>query len=332
MRLIAKQVRRAAMGCGVLLAALLAASCGGGQTSSNFRPTRIIAFGDESSAILDIDGNSNGRKYSVNGTVSATDPTIDCRGNPNWIQILAAALGTYVFPTCNPSGSAVFNPPNRIRATVGAKALDLASQIDAQTAESEFQDGDLVTVLVGANDVLTQYAQYPTLSEVEITANVEAAASEVGRQVNRLADLQAKVIISTILPLGSSPYAFAEKAAYIDTDRRALIERLTLKFNNALLAKIANDGRRIGLVQLDQSVLQVVKFPGLNGITNSTTPVCDLSKSSLVPPSILDCSALTLIANGSGTAFLWADDRHLSFGGQTLLGNLAAQRARNNPF
>ena len=66
-----------------------------------------------------------------------------------------------MFPTCNPAGSAVFDPPNRIRATVGARAADLSAQIDAQLAESDFRDGDLVTVLVGANDVLPQYAQYP---------------------------------------------------------------------------------------------------------------------------------------------------------------------------
>ena len=332
MRLNASDVRRVAMGCGVLMAALLAASCGGGQPSSTFHPTRIIAFGDETSVIVDIDGNGNGHKYSVNGTVSATDTTLDCRTDRIWIQTMAAAFGTFVFPTCNPAGAATFAPPNRIRATFGARAVDLAAQIDAQIAESAFGDGDLVTVLVGANDVLTEYTQYPAVSEVQLTANVEAAGTEVGRQVNRLAGMGAKVIIATIPDVGDSPYAIAEKAAHIDTDRRALIQRLTLKLNTALRGEITNDGRRIGLVLLDEAVKQVVKFPGLNGITNSTTAVCDLSKSSQVPPSILDCTDFTLIAGGSSGAFLWADDRHLSFGGQNLLGNLAAQRARNNPF
>jgi len=332
MRLIAKQARRAAMGCGVLAAALLLASCGGGSPSSNFQPTRIIAFGDETSVILDLDANANGHKFSVNGTPSSTDPTIDCRLNPIWIQDLASSFGNFVFPTCNPAGSAVSNPPNRIRATVGARAADLSAQIDAQLAESAFQSGDLVTVLVGANDVLAQYTQYPTISEVDLTANVEAAGNEVGRQVNRLADLGAKVLISTIPDVSATPFAIAEKAAHIDTDRQLLIQRLVLSFNSALRLQIDNDGRRIGLVLMDEAVLQVVKFPGLNGITNSTTAVCDLAKSTLAPPSILDCTDLTLIPFGSSGAFLWADDRHLSLGGQTLLGNLAVQRAHNNPF
>ena len=332
MRLIAKQARRAAICCGVLAAALTLAACGGSEPSSDFEPTRIIAFGDETSSILDIDGNANGRKFSVNGT-SATDNTaIDCRGHPNWLQTLAAAYGNYVFPTCNPAGSAVFDPPNRIRATVGARAADLAAQIDAQVAESAFQDNDLVTVLVGVNDIFAQYQQYPTVSEVQLTANVEAAGRLVGREVNRLANAGPRVLIATLPDVSFSPYAIAEKAAYIDTDRQELIQRLVDAFNTSLKLELENDGHKIGLVLLDEAVRQVVNFPGTYGIVNSSQAVCDLSKSQLTPPSTLDCTEFTLIPFGSGATFLWADDRHMSSGGQAMLGQLAASRALNNPF
>ena len=245
---------------------------------------------------------------------------------------LAAAFGTFVFPTCNPAGSAVFDPPNRIRATVGARAADLSAQIDAQLAENGFRDDDLVTVLVGVNDVLSQYTQYPAVSEVQLIANVEAAGTEVARQVNRLANADAKVIVATIPDVSFSPYARAERAAHIDTDRQDLIQRLVLKFNEALKLELINDGRRIGLVLLDEAVRQVVNFPGTYGILNSSLAVCDLSKSQLTPPSILDCTEFTLIVDGTGSSFLWADDRHLSYGGHQMLGQLAANRALNNPF
>jgi len=332
MRLIAKQARRAAIGCGVLAATLLLAACGGSEPTSTFHPTRIIAFGDETSSILDIDGNFNGHKFSVNGSDVNDNNAVDCRSHPNWLQTLAAAFGTYVFPTCNPAGSAVFDPPNRIRATVGARAEDLSTQIDAQLAESSFQDTDLVTVLVGANDVLAQYQQYPTLSEIELTANVEAAGTLVGRQVNRLADAGARVIIATIPDVSLSPYGLAEKAAHIDTDRQALLQRLVDAFNTSLKLQIENDGHKIGLVLLDEAVRQVVKFPGSHGILDGSHAVCDLSKSQLTPPSTLDCTEFTLIPFGSGATFLWADDRHMSSGGQAMLGQLAASRALNNPF
>ncbi len=332
MRLNASEVRRTALRCGVLAVAMLAVSCGGGTAANSFVATRILAFGDETSVIVDSRGDGNGNKYSVNGTVSATDPTLACRSNPLWIQGLASIYSGLVFPQCNPGPTLVTNPPSRIRAAFGAQAADVSAQIDAQIAESGVQAGDLATVLVGANDVLNQYAQYPTASEVELTANVSAAGAETGRQVNRLADLGAKVIISTIPDVGFSPYALAEKAAHIDTDRQQLIIRLTKAFNDSLRATIVNDGRRIGLVLMDEIVEGVAKFPGLNGFTNATTGVCDLTQSALVPPSILDCTSFTLISGGSASAFLWADDRHLSSGGQNALGILAVSRARNNPF
>lgn len=331
---IANPARRAARACAVMAAALVLASCGGSSSQdSDFEPTRFIALGDETSSILDIDGNSNGHKFSVNGTVAGNQNQVDCRTNPLWIQTLTAAFGSFVFPTCNPAGTAVFDPPNRIRATVGARAADLAAQIDAQRAESEFRDGDLVTVLVGVNDVLAQYAQYPSISEVDLTANVETAGREVARQVNRLAEeTDARIIVSTIPDVAYSPYAFAEKASHIDTDRQQLIQRLVVAFNTALKLELLNDGRRIGLVLLDEAVRQTFNFPGSHGITNSTVAACDLSKSQLIPPSTLDCTEFTLVPNVAAATSLWADDRHLASGGQLMLGNLASNRARNNPF
>ena len=333
MRLNASEVRRTALRCGVLAMATLAASCGGGSgASSNFHATRILAFGDETSVIVDVRGDGNGSKYSVNATVSASDATLACRSSPLWIQVVASSFGGLVFPQCNPGPTLVTDPPSRIRATFGALATDMSAQIDAQLLESSFQGGDLAMVMVGVNDVLGQYANYPMVSEAQLTANVTAAGAEAGRQVNRLANLGAKVIVSTIPDVGFSPYAIAEKAAHIDTDRQQLIIRLVKAYNDSLRGTLVNDGTKIGLVLMDEIVDGVAKFVGLNGFTNATTGVCDLTKSAYVPPSILDCTNLTLISGGMPISYLWADDRHLSAGGQNALGNIAAQRARNNPF
>ena len=83
---------------------------------------------------------------------------------------------------------------------------------------------------------------------------------------------------------------------------RLLIQRLVVNFNEALKLELINDGRRIGLVLLDEAVRQVVNFPGTYGILNSSMPVCDLSKSQLTPPSILDCTEFTLIIGGTGSS------------------------------
>ena len=302
------------------------------QQQNSYGVTRIIAFGDETSVIVDTLGNGNGSKYSVNGVVSSTDPTLVCSSDPIWIQTLASAYPNVVFPQCNPGPSPAQDPSSRIRAFNGAMAADLSGQIDAQIADSGFASGDLVTVLVGVNDVIAQYAQYPALSQDTISQNLRTAGETVGDQVNRLAASGAKVIVSTIPDIGYSPFALAEKAAHIDTDRQQLIIGLVGAFNAGLRTTIINDGHSIGLVTMDQQVENIVQFVGSNGFTNVTTGVCDLGQSLLTPPSILDCTDLTLIPNGNSSTFLWADDRHLSFGGQLQLGNLANVRAHNNPF
>ena len=322
---------RRVAGVGVLVAATLVASCGGGDQVSTFRAGRVIAFGDEMSLIVDVNNDGNGRKYTVNSTVSTTDPTLECAFNRLWIQIVASHYGL-VFPECNHGADAVAAPSSRIRAGVGARAADLSAQIDAQLAEGSFRDGDLATVMIGQNDILALYAQYPGVSEDQLSGEAEAAGVEVGRQVNRLADAGVKVLLATIPDTGVTPFAAKEKVAHTDTDRAALLTRLANRFNGRLRATIENDGRRIGLILLDELVSAVGKFRGLEGFTNANTGACDLTKSALTPPSSLDCSNLTLITGAGPNSFLWADDFNLSAGGHNTFGDLARSRAETNPF
>ena len=331
MTLMLWSARRGAMAGGVLAVAVLSASCGGGDQVSKFEADRALAFGDESSLLVDRNRDGNGFKYGINGTLSATDPTTSCRFNALWIQAVAALYGL-VFPQCNPGPTPVAAPTSRIRASLGATSADLAVQIDAQRAESAIGSGDIATVLVGLNDVLAQYAQYPAVNEVTLSDNVEAAGAVVGAQVNRLADAGARVLVSTIVDAGVTPFAANEKRNNADTDRAALLTRLSQRFNASLRRTIVNDGRKIGLVLLDEQVSVVGKFNGLNGFANTSTGACDLTKSALVPPSALDCTDLTLITGAGSNSYLWADDRHLSAGGQASLGSLAVSRAKNNSF
>jgi outer membrane lipase/esterase len=315
--------RGALVGAGVLASALLA-SCGGGQQVTAFSPNRIVAFGDEASVIDDFKGDANGRKYSVNGTVSATDATLDCKQNPIWIQILATQYGL-VFPQCNPAPNAVAAPTSRIRAFPGAVVADLSGQIDAQLAESPFTGRDFAVVMIGQNDVLAAYAQYPTVSESTLTLKLQAAGTAYGDQVNRLSAAGAKVLVASMSDVGLSPFAYAERAAHADTDRAALLRRLTKALNDKMRSRIVNDGHLIGLILLDEYIGTVAATPGAGGFVNATTAVC-------IPPSALDCTNLTLISGGGPTAYLWADATHLSYGGQAALGSLVVNRAVNNPF
>ena len=93
-------VRLAARGCAfaVFAAAALLAACGGGDQVDPFKPTRVLAFGDELSVI-----EADGRKYSINafkqitatdGTVTDDPTTLDCARNPLWVQNVASSFSS----------------------------------------------------------------------------------------------------------------------------------------------------------------------------------------------------------------------------------------------
>jgi outer membrane lipase/esterase len=307
---------RATLCAGVIAAGMLLASCGGGQQVQTFHATRIIAMGDESSLI-----NADQSKYTVNAILAGTTSTLDCASNPLWIQSVAAFYGLS-FPQC-PGDDA--NPVNVILATNGATVADLGTQIDTQLSNGGFAAGDMVTVLVGANDVIAQFQQYPAIGEPDLLANLNAAGVALADQVNRLADLGVKVIVSTIPDMGLTPFAGDRSPGSTDSNP-GLLTRLSARFNDAMLAELTNDGHRIGLIQLDEFLDSTNLATSLNtGVFNNTT----LASCSIPTPA---CTTNTLVDDAVNSTWLWADSLHLSPAGQASLGSLAVARAQNNPF
>ncbi len=319
MKLNLNRTARAVLGAGLLASAALLTACGGsGEQEQIFYASRVIAFGDEFSVI-----NANGTKYGVNGFATGTT-TLDCQVNPIWIQSLAASYGL-AFPEC--PGTSTVAPVSRIYAANQAKVADVSAQIDTYLANGGFVSGDLATVLVGANDVVAQFQQYPAVGEAQLAANLSATGAALAAQVNRLAEVGVKVLIVTIPDMGLTPFAGVRTAGSSNVNP-AVLTRLSLAFNDALLAKIMNDGRRIGLVQLDE-YLKAVDTATINNFSgrsysNSTRAACAVA--------LPDCTTNTLTPDAVGAAWLWADDRHLGPIAQSALGSLALTRARNNPF
>ena len=311
--------RRVAL-IGGLIASACLASCGGGDQVSQFQPIRVIAFGDESSTI-----DSNGRKYTVNAVTSDTG-ALDCAANPIWVQYVASIYGL-VFPQCNVG--AQISPTSLIYAAPNAMVADLPTQIDQQLNNDGFSGADLVTMLIGANDILSLYAQYPGIGQDELNASVAQLGVALAEQVNRVANLGGKVLIATVPDLGLSPFAVREEQ--VNPGRAAVLTALSNAFNGALRANIEDDGRKIGLVILDERLVEYNRSPDSYGIVNTTQGACSVA--------LPNCTTSTLIADPSsvtgaadGNTWLWADDTHLSAGGQLTLGQLAAQRLQTNPF
>lgn len=295
-------------------AALLAACGGGTSTIDAFVPKTVVAFGDETSVLL-----PDGRKYSINALTAAK--ALDCRSNPLWVQYLAAQYALE-FAECNPDN--VVDPKAKMRAVVGARAADLAGQIDAHVTAGGFGDDAMATVLIGANDILALYDDFPTRGRSELEADARDLGRLVGVQINRLVDRGVRVIVATVPDQGLTPFALAEKAANTDIDRAALLKSLTAEFNAGIRTTIVNDGRFVGLILGDEMVQAMVKSPSSFSLGNVTSVVCTAA--------LPDCSSDTLITSGNATTWLWADTLRLGPNGQQRLGLLAASRAANNPF
>lgn len=313
-----------------LTATAALASCGGGSQLVSFAPTRFIAFGDESSVI-----DNTGRKFTINA-LKTDSAALDCSLNPIWIQALTSYYGL-VFAQCNPA--AVTTPTAFTRATVNAKVADVVAQVNAQEAAGGFVGTDLVTVLAGANDILDSYKKYPAVPFDQLKGSVEAAGALLSTQVNRIAALGGKVVISTVPDLGLTPYALAQKAANpatgAEADRAAILVALTKSFNDKLIVGLINNGRTTGLIFTDELVQTMVKFPTSYGLSNVVEPVCDIIKA----PVVSECTTQTLVpvvapstVTPTGDTHLWADSIQLSTSGHRNLGSLAVTRARGNPF
>lgn len=308
------------------LAAGLSA-CGGGSQTAIFIPDRVLAFGDESNVL-----DSTGRKYTVNALTASG--AVDCAANPLWTQVVATGRYGLVFPECNPNG--VANPTSRIRAQPLARAADLVAQVDAQLAAGGFTGRDLALVMVGAHDIADALTLYPATDVGTLVAQVSEAGRVLGRQVNRMADGGARVIVATAIDLQASPLAATLPGVNgvvgcprVQGESEALPLTVCLvdRFNAAMRTTIYNDGRRIGLARGDEVVRNALRFPSLYGFTNVTDAVC----ATTAPPPT--CTSATLAAPGAtATNRLWSQGLQLSPGGHGQIGVEAANRAATNPF
>jgi outer membrane lipase/esterase len=321
-RLMGKLAQRASRGCGTLVLLGLLASCGGGtEQVTPFAPTRMLVFGDEMSVLTKLP--PQGRKYSVNALI--TDGTaLDCLARPLWTQILAAAF-LFAFEECNPTNQA--NPAAKIFAEPGAKADDLLAQIErAQALTGSFAATDLATVLIGANDVIDLYenvyrANPTSQTATEITNELTRRGALLGQRVNAFIGLGPRVILSTIPLQNLTPYALRQPAAL---NAPNVLLNFSNAFNTAMRVNIINDGRFIGLVELDALLNAGVGDPARYGLANVTNAVCAVE--------LPDCDTNTLVPNGNATTWLWASELWIGSTAHLNLGNFAVGRALNNPF
>jgi outer membrane lipase/esterase len=339
-----------------VLGSVLLGSCGGASSTHEFAPKRLLVFGDESSLLTRGSAATarDGKKYSINGFTPGTTPaysTPDCGINPLWVQWLATTYNL-VFAECNYNGAAVtaFN-----YATAGATVAVAVGQVNAWLNQgNSFGSTDLVTVLVGQNDIIALYEAYKALpTDQQTTAAQNQLVAEALNRGKTLAALFTNVITNNsnskaralyvVIPdVGKTPYGLSQ------SDGGALLSRMTFGvgdnydgFNLGLRNNIANNGRSLGLVDGYNLFYNLVNntqnYANNNGIYNMTNAGClPANRPAYDPlnPSAY-CNSTTLVNPGvayGDSYYLWADQIHFGVSAHLLLGERARALAQNNPF
>jgi outer membrane lipase/esterase len=314
------------------LTAMIVTACGGGtEPVQAYRPNRLVVFGDETSALVD-DGNQNAWKYTVNGIDPITNVR-DCNLLQNWVQVLAAAYG-FVFAECNPGG--VTSPKAVMRAQPGARVEDPAIGLEQQISTelgNGLGTGDLVTVMIGANDIVDLYNQIQngTLSQPDAIAEARRRGAVTAGQVNRLLAINTRVILATVPDMGKTP--FAVSADKLVAGSSGLLYNLTYEYNAYLRTSIDSakyDGRNYGLVLADDMVGAAVSSPTsyLTAPANVTDPLCVVA----LPFCTSAPSDLSTDPGASTNSYLWADELRVGPTMHSRMGSSAVARATTNPF
>jgi outer membrane lipase/esterase len=309
-----------------LVAVAALASCGGGTYQVHpFVPARILTFGDESNSLV----GAQGLKYSING-ISTTTDQVDCSVNPLWTQVLANSYNI-TYTRCNFQQLA--SPEGFDFSTLNATVADTVNQVSAFEAGDTFNGNDLVTIWVGAHDVLNEYQANGSSNDINtVGPAVRGNAATLAALVNQIITTGAKVILVTVPDLGQSPFATLEDQRG-DFDRAALLSQMTSAFNNSLRSDIVNDGSKIGLVLADDVVNGAVRNPNGSGLISDPSVVQGCQATAPLPT----CNDNTLVTDPGKNSdlpgiYLWADGTHLASYAHTQIGNQAVSRAHSNPF
>jgi phospholipase/lecithinase/hemolysin len=317
--------RIAARAVAGIVAVAALASCGGGTYQvTAFVPARILTFGDESNQLV----GAQGLKYSVN-TLSPFTDLVDCSLGPLWDQALATSY-SLVYANCNIE--AVVSPGAFDLSTLNATVDDVVAQVNAFQSGDTFNGNDMVTIWVGAHDVLNDYQANGTGDQPTLISDMQGAGQTLANLVNSIAATGAKVILLTMPDMGGSPFAFTENQRG-DFDRQKLLSDMSTAFNLSLRSNIINDGSKIGLVLVDDYLRNAVRSPGSFGLIaldNQTYACLDTAP---LPSCTTDTINVDPATGAVPTAnYLWADPTHLAQSAHAYIGNQAVGRAHSNPF
>jgi hypothetical protein len=259
-----------------------------------------------------------------------TTTAYNCGSTSIWVQVLARAYGRGYTSQCalDTRGGAISY------AAFGAQTADVIAQIAAH--RGELNGSTLVTIMVGQNDILAQYAIVrasgnPSTAEAAAIAELQARADRMAAAVKDVIGTGAKVVLSLTPSLNNSP-----KGVSVSEDG-ALLSRLVVAYNDRLYVRgLGNvSGRDLVGVNPDSftnTSTRNTSYVHSTALCNTTGLVKpdDTVTTGLEPDAdanVRFCNT-SITLNGSTSTYIWADTIHYAPLGHSLIGSVAYNRAR----
>ena len=344
----------------VALACALVAGCGGGDSSYSTLVVFGDSLSDVGTYRTPGIATFGGGQYTVNGATSANWTTLLAREldlaapcpaqtgleSSGPLVALAAPIenhkacfsyaqgGARVTEPIGPWNKAVLalpTVPSDLHPTglLGQLTVPLVDQVarHLKVSGSKFFGSELVTVMAGANDLFMQlYMLQATAENQGDTAAAATAAvgamAQAGAQLasyikNQMVDKGARHVVVVNLPdVGKTPSALAAS-----TQTQALITLMAQTFNDQLTRPLVG-APGVLLVDAFSASQDQAAHPELYGLTNVTTPACDLNKTAF--PSSLVCSTPATVVAGDISHYQFSDTVHPTPYGYRLLAELVA--------
>jgi phospholipase/lecithinase/hemolysin len=308
--------------------------------------TSVVSFGD---SLSDVGSYAVGSVKSLGGgkfTVNSPNAKI-------WIELIAERLGQgtpcaaetglsgdpaqgYFAPVTNVSGCTAYaqggarvtdpvGPGNRAlggtNAVIGELTVPVATQIQNHLAAhgGNFSGSEAVFVLAGGNDLLIQLAAVAQGGEpIDAVGGVAKAGIELALQIRSLIAAGANYIVVVNLPdVSKSPLGLAQNSVH-----QELMQALSQTFNAALRQGV-NDMPQVLYVDAYARGRDQSANPAQYGLTNTTTPACDLSPAKNPLDSSLICTMANVVP-GQIDRYQFADTVHPSPYGHQLLADLVS--------
>lgn len=272
----------------------------------------MVVFGDS----LSDDGNislAQGLpifRWTTNPGQTGLENVADFFGTP---MTPALAGGTdFAF-----GGAGIVNNSPGVPATVPTLQAQLGMYLSATSGKAD--PNTLYAVWGGANDVFYNAygAALGALTPAQVQANlITAAGTELG-MIQQLGSAGARYVMVVNLPnIGITPDGMAQGAA-----AAAQLTGMSLTFNNALNAGLANAGVNIIPVNAFAFLNEVVANPSAYGFTNVTTPACTGSAFGCLPAGTP--GATSTYQQGTDTTYLFADGVHPTTAAHAMMAQYA---------